>query len=383
VSQQEFTLDFSASPVTEVKRGRGRPPGSKSKKNVAASVTEPVKEIEAVPTAEDIARWKRDDESKGQEPQHTVTVQVEERGDVLGVAITDSQPVTSVAVVQRPSANRTAWQQRPTTSRIIYLDIETVPDFSRLHLFDLPELPTLPAEDSDDALMSVDEFLSQDLKTIEQWFAKHNPPERWVWDAFLKERESKKPRKGLFDAIDTHNKRIESIAGASEERSKLLSTTPEYCRVAALGWALGDAEPTSIVAVDPAKERTILETFWSLIQKHAPVVGYNVLGFDLTVLRVRSAMLNVNPTVNLSDVKPWEQLRICDLMTARYPKQAAKKLKDLARLYGINVPAGECDGSRVLDMVQAGQADELAAYVTSDVHVSRELHKRWRGLFVV
>lgn len=57
-----------------------------------------------------------------------------------------------------------------------------------------------------------------------------------------------------------------------------------------------------------------------------------------------------------------------------------KKLKDLAKWYGIEVPAGDVDGSQVLELYQS-DPEMLARYVRSDVEITRQLHGLWRGTF--
>lgn len=291
------------------------------------------------------------------------------------------------ALTPRPNARQSTHSPSPplhsqNTGRSLYFDIETVPDEIRGgHLgenFGLDPLRSLPPETKPEHLLRPDEFVTQDLDAIRKWFAAHNPPEVWVDQVIEAERAGKKPRKGLLDAIDEWQSRSFAIANEESERVKLLSVTPEYCRVVALGWAIGGGPIESLATND---ELVIVRKFWELVARHSPLIGFNAAGFDLVVMQVRSVLLGVKPTKCFAGLKPWDTSSVVDLMISRFPKSRAMKLKDLARLYGIEVPAGETSGGEVYELVKAGEFIRLGEYVRSDVHVTRELHRRWVGTF--
>lgn len=290
------------------------------------------------------------------------------------------------AAVERAASQPTS---TPTTERgrnCLYLDLETAPDESRGGPFGvefgLDDVRSLPPVTPQENLLDPVEFLSQDLAAIRKWLISHNPPERWVDQLIESERASAKPRKGLFEAVDEWQRWVFELANEEAERRKLLSVTPEYCRIVAMGWAVGGAEPSALVCNEETGERQILAKFWELAARHAPIVGFNVSAFDLTVIRVRSVLLGIRPTRCFADLKPWDQSSVVDLMVNRFPKSKAMKLKDLARLYGIDVPAGDADGGDVYEMVRTNP-EALRRYVTSDVLVTRELHRKWIGTFCV
>jgi len=56
------------------------------------------------------------------------------------------------------------------------------------------------------------------------------------------------------------------------------------------------------------------------------------------------------------------------------------KLKQLCKLYGIEVPAGDVDGSQVLDLMRS-EPGKVGEYVRSDVDVTRSLHNKFKGFF--
>lgn len=275
-----------------------------------------------------------------------------------------------------------AWQVKTGPSgggKVGYFDLETIPDFERQALFGLEPVSEMPPVTSPDNLLSADEFLSQSLGEIGKWLDNNNPPERWLADVIATEAAGKKPRKGLTDAVDSLRSRLEKIGAAAEERRKLLSVTPEFCRIVAIGWAVDNGDPQEIHGDD---EVAMLSAFWRQVAACKQVCGYNISGFDLNVIYARSIILDVKPTRKF-DSRPWGA-DVVDLMKVRFGGGGfggkSLKLKTLAACYGIPVPAEDVDGSQVLDLYLNDQA-KLALYVKSDVWITRELHRRFKGTF--
>jgi hypothetical protein len=103
------------------------------------------------------------------------------------------------------------------------------------------------------------------------------------------------------------------------------------------------------------------------------------------VLFARSAILGV-PSSRSFDLKPWGR-DVVDLFAIRFPKGPGAagggrpaKLKELARVYGVEVPAGDTDGGDVERLLRESP-HLLRQYVESDVAVTRDLHRKWAGYF--
>lgn len=319
--------------------------------------------------------------------------------DLTGTSLETAQPVPVGVDVPIEAVERAASAPRsastPTTStgrNCLYFDLETCPDEVRGgpmgELFGLEPIPPIPALMPAENLLDPEQFLSQSLDEIKRSLRKNNYPDEWIEKVRVAEREGKN-RKGFDGAIEERN----AARNAVEARRKLLSVTPEYCRIVAMGWAVGGAEPTALVCNEETGERRIIAQFWDLAARHSPVVGFNINHFDLRVILVRSIILGVTPTRCFADLKPWDQSKVVDVFLCRHPrgfvkekedeeKASNRKLKDLARLYGIDVPAGDADGSEVYEMVRTNP-EALRRYVTSDVVVTRELHRMWVGTFCV
>ena len=98
-------------------------------------------------------------------------------------------------------------------------------------------------------------------------------------------------------------------------------------------------------------------------------------------MNVRSSLLGIRGTRTL-DLRPFST-QVLDLMAKRYqgvPLNKTKGLKTLAKLNGIVVPAGDMDGSQVMDVYKENP-DAIHDYVGSDVDVLRKLYLKYVNIW--
>lgn len=265
----------------------------------------------------------------------------------------------------------------------LFLDFETIPDFHRMDLFELEPLPTMPPIDGPDALMPVDQFVSQAVPEIASWLSKHNPPKEWIDSIRAAEQSTKKPRKGFYDALDDHTKRLGSIASAEADRVKMLSVNPLYCSICCVSFAVGQSDPVSIYAgSERMMEKHLVEMVWRMLARHTPIIGYGLSFFDIPVLLARSMILNVHPTRNL-DRRKYGSRDIVDLCKSIFEDGRAFGLGKVCKSLGIQSTLPDVDGSHVYDMYKAGQVGMIRAYCEDDVRLAQQLHKRVSGYFCV
>lgn len=287
---------------------------------------------------------------------------------------TDAKAKTSVEPRNSPTKNGAA----SPASSILFFDLETIPDYERRELFELDAIPEPAARCAQMNCPSVDEILKGTLDDFKQTVLKLNPTDD-VLDAIdAAERLSKKPRKGVFDITSELRRQDQPICNLIFSQRKIMSVTPEMNRIIALGWSVGSGISNSMVVGDKIDERQILEKFWSLALTVKSVCGFNILGFDLPTIFVRSILLDVAPTREF-DLKPWGA-DVIDLMKKRFPAGQAVGLKKLCRMLGIPIPAGDVDGSQVEELWKSDPI-KVGEYVRSDVDLVKELHRRYRGLF--
>lgn len=287
------------------------------------------------------------------------------------------------------TSNEQAAQVIEGTGRsFLYLDLETVPDEERMELFEFPPLPELPNETTSANCPPPAELLEMNLAGLEAAIGTLNPDEAYLELLAAQEKKAMKPRAGVADAVKRWAARKREVAGAEDDRRKAMATCPEMCRIVAIGWALGDGAINSMVT-GPRQtegpewtEQDLLEMFWDLAHNNGPIVGFNVLGFDLRVIMARSILLDVAPTKQLS-LSPFGrgQRDVVDLMVERFGRDRPTGLKKLAKLYGISVPAGQTNGGDVGRLIAEGRHDLVGEYVRSDVQVTRDLHRKFQGYF--
>lgn len=258
---------------------------------------------------------------------------------------------------------------------ILFFDFETVPDETR---FPRPTTDDEPSREYDpevvvagsvaDAKSAIDNCSAGCLSQIE-----------------AAEKRRDKPRKGILDAVASRRSTGDNALAAWVKEG---SVNPLWCRVVAIGFAIDDG-PIRALSYGPGPsgnmdddERAILVEFWSSLMLCQRRCGYNISNFDDTVLGFRSAILGLDIPFQINRSR-YRNPGSLDLMNLLFPNGSPKKCKDVARAVGIEVPAGDVDGSQVYDLWTAGDVDAIEKYVASDVHVERELYRKFRPVFAL
>ena len=315
-------------------------------------------------------------------------------GEVGGKAEAAAQPSPSPASRPKPKPYQEFEQlliRTDTTIPYLIVDIETIPDESRRHLFglDKPKEEAKPFRNPD---IPMQNFLKETISKITEILNLHNPDDTFLESMVTWEKNSTKPRDGIVKlARNIQAARAGDGPEAEAERIKKMSLTPEMLRIVSVGIGVssvgggpnGKLERVASVVVDEAQgitEASILEWLWHWMARSRKVVGYNIIGFDLPAIFVRSTMLGV-PPLRLFDLAPWKG-EVIDLMALRFPRgQQSAKLKALAKCYGIDVPEEDVDGSQVYPLWQAGSRGAIGRYQRSDIAVTDSLYHLWQGYF--
>lgn len=269
----------------------------------------------------------------------------------------------------------------PTGEFILYFDLETVPDDSRLHLFDLPPLPSLEFT-PDDQLMDVAQFLDTDLKTAGSWLKEKNPSREWL-DKARETEQAGKNRKGMNELIE--GKIIEQRMATEAEgaRVKQLSISPLHCRIVSLAFAFGDTgHPYCLTCETYEDERIVLEWFWKAWDRAWTICNFGSNHFDIPVILARSMILGIAPTFQV-DLKRYGCTKSLDLVNAIYPEGCPRGggLKPTVKALGLEDHDDPEDGSQVYGFWKEGRWEDIAHYNIRDVIRARKLHHAVRGYF--
>lgn len=252
---------------------------------------------------------------------------------------------------------------------VFVFDLETIPDESRF-----PRPVKVEKVKRPDAAVDLEKLLAQTVSAIRAKIPTLS--ESQLFKLGEMENASAKPRIGVKDAVSEQL----SIDTADDymlqmNEWKKLSFNPFGCRIVALG-IKSHKHRVTMLAKNDDEERELLRVLWLHVQRFNTRCGYNITGFDDAVLIMRSMLLNVDATQPISRKKFGDRGSI-DLMTALFPASPAQKLKEVCRMLGIVPPVGyEMSGDKVFDLVEAGQWDDVAAYVSSDADIEFELYSR-------
>lgn len=175
-------------------------------------------------------------------------------------------------------------------------------------------------------------------------------------------------------------KDAEKIAAyISEARQKALDKAAldlDLTRIVALGYASRiDDAVVVLPAQTEAEEADVLAAFWTMVGD-APLLGFNIVQYDLPVLLRRSLYLGV-PTPPLM-VSKYKHPSVIDLMQILSFDGLLpyRSLSFYCKRFGLDVPADETTGADIARLVAAGDWDGVAAHCRADVIKTRALARR-------
>jgi 3'-5' exonuclease len=190
-----------------------------------------------------------------------------------------------------------------------------------------------------------------------------------VWDLeTIPDLDAARRMLGLPNAADT------------EVREALGSTFPKHPlhKIVCIGALIAGRQPEGwrIEAlgaphIGERPEAKLISDFVEKVGQLRPqLIAFNGHSFDLPVLRYR-AMVNRIAAIGLQ-VRPYfhrytdDALDLCDVLGSYVPGGKVK-LDEVSKILGLTGKPEEVDGSRVEEMVLAGQIAEVARYCESDV----------------
>jgi len=170
------------------------------------------------------------------------------------------------------------------------------------------------------------------------------------------------------------------------EAGRMTALTP-FCKIVAIGYAVGNDDVTVIAG---SNEGELLRKFVGDLRMRLThpakgfmnpmYVGHNILSFDMPRLYQRMVINSIDPdTVRIKSpalIKGWDDAYFDTLNVFAGRDTKGCSLGNLCNEFGIDDPMPDMDGSKVHDLVVAGDFVTLAQYCKSDVEMTRELAKR-------
>ncbi len=126
-------------------------------------------------------------------------------------------------------------------------------------------------------------------------------------------------------------------------------------------------------------EIELLQHFWNYLAKTDKVITFNGRAFDIPFLMLRSAMLNVKPSINLIHNR-YNITRHIDLLDqfTFYGLTRKFNLDFYCHAFGITSPKSKgITGMEIKELYKAGRIKDIAVYCGEDVKATYELYKIW------
>lgn len=122
-------------------------------------------------------------------------------------------------------------------------------------------------------------------------------------------------------------------------------------------------------------EASALKFLWQMVADNLPVLGFNILAFDLPVLYRRSLYLGLEPVkLQREKYRHNDVIDLADILSES-GRLRLRSLDFYCRRFGIDIPAAG-DGADVPGWVEAGEWDKVEAHVRVDVARTAALAKR-------
>ncbi len=173
---------------------------------------------------------------------------------------------------------------------------------------------------------------------------------------------------------------------ARQQQVAKMALDPLLFRLRAIALANSvEAEPEIMVIRNESEEKAALQEFWRRLSIRSwetlPVIGYNVIDFDLLRLMWRSMVLEIKPgrTIDLSRYgkEVLDLYLILKNHNPRLTSMVGMGLKPVCALLDIPNPLPDVDGSMVATM----DDEELLMYAGNDIHLLQQLYLRMEGVY--
>lgn len=133
-----------------------------------------------------------------------------------------------------------------------------------------------------------------------------------------------------------------------------------------------------VVNLDPAGEPDLIRSFWEMAEGTLQFIGYNILGFDIPFIVLRSMIHDVKPTRSIGLAR-YKSCPVYDLMQllAGWDMKKVVKLDVACELLGIENPLPGVDGSQVENMDE----DMLIEYGKAEIDKIFRLYERMEPFY--
>jgi predicted PolB exonuclease-like 3'-5' exonuclease len=146
-----------------------------------------------------------------------------------------------------------------------------------------------------------------------------------------------------------------------------------------------DTESGKDKAIVDKEEARLLASFWKHLSNHPPelFVTFNGKSFDFPYVNVRSAILQVAPSMKLP-VRRYTTHPHFDLyeVLAGNDRHRRGSLDYFCAVFGIPSPKKNLDGAGVGEAFKQGRIEEIARYCLNDCRATAALYERLKPYYI-
>ncbi len=186
----------------------------------------------------------------------------------------------------------------------------------------------------------------------------------------------------LFRHLDKEQLSAEDLEARRKEVVSRFSLDPTVGTVICIG--LVDTETGEENAIVDPDEKTLLGSFWRYLRDHPPelFVTFNGKSFDFPYINVRSAVLEVRPTMILPTARrtthPHFDVRE---VFAGHERHRRGNLDYFCAVFGIASPKQHMDGKGIGAAYRQGRIEEIARYCLGDCRATAALYERLKNYY--
>jgi DNA polymerase elongation subunit (family B) len=187
----------------------------------------------------------------------------------------------------------------------------------------------------------------------------------------------------LFRSLQRMEGSEEDVEARKQEMIGRFGLDPTTGHIVCIG--LLDVERDKEEAFYGTDEKVILQSFWEFLGKARPrlFVTFNGKSFDFPYINIRSAILEIPPTMLLPtrrySADPHFDVRE---VLAGDDRHRRGSLEYFCEIFGIASPKGQMDGSQVGEAFEQGRLEEIARYCLADCRATAALYQRLKPYYL-
>ncbi len=186
----------------------------------------------------------------------------------------------------------------------------------------------------------------------------------------------------LFRSLRHQEGSEEEIEARKKEMVDRFGLDPTTGRIVCIG--LLDAESETKEAYYGTDDRVVLTSFWEYVARTQPdlFVTFNGKSFDFPYINIRSAILEISPSVPLPTrrytTSPHFDVRE---VLAGYDRHRRGTLDYFCAIFGIPSPKTELSGSQIGKAFEEGRHEEIGRYCLADCQATARLYQKLKGFY--